>query len=137
MHGGWGLTLLQRSGWCILQPQLPEQLQQYVFITLISEIISKQDINPFIKNFGTVVGIHSVGVVWVSASQRIPLSVLVRNPHKVLDEISYKIGRRQRKARSQNSQQIGVSDSQGKLTVRERWLLKQGVGTCEPRSQVS
>ena len=52
-------------------------------------------------------------------------------------KISYETGRRRGKARSQGSQQIGVSDSQGKARVRERWLLKWGVGICEPKSQVN
>ena len=51
--------------------------------------------------------------MWVSANQRIPLSVLARNLHKgLVHEISYETGRRRGKLRSQGSQQIGVSNSQ-------------------------
>ena len=62
--------------------------------------------------------------VWVRASQRIPFSVLARNPKKGLArEISYETGRRRGKAKSQDSQQKkAVNRSWGKVTVRKRWL---------------
>ena len=74
--------------------------------------------------------------VWVSASQRIPSSVLVRNPHKWLSrEISYETWRRQGKARSQGSQQKrAVNRSWGKVTVRERQLLSKELGPEEPET---
>ena len=74
--------------------------------------------------------------VWVSARQRISLSVLVRNPHKVLvREISYETGRRRENAMSQSSQQKRVvSDSLGKATVRERWLLSEELGPVDPEA---
>ena len=84
---------------------------------------------------GMMVGIRSVGVGDCQSEDHF---VLARNPHKGLArEISYETGRRRGKTRSQSSQQIGVSDSQGKATVRERRLLKRGFGTCGSRSQVS
>ena len=69
----------------------------------------------------------------MSASQRIPLSVLARNSHKGLSrEISSETGRRRGKARSQGSQQKrGVSDSQKKETVREKQLLKEKLGPVD------
>ena len=73
--------------------------------------------------------------VWVSASQSIPLSVFARNPHKGLArEISYEIGRRRGKARSQSIEQRRVSDRQGKVTVRERQLLKKELGLVGPEA---
>ena len=63
--------------------------------------------------------------MWLSAIQRISLSVLERNPRKWLArENSYET-RRLGKARSQGSEQRGVSASQGKATVRGRQLLKE------------
>ena len=49
---------------------------------------------------------HSFIWVWVCTSQRIPLSVLARNPHKGrAHEITYETGRRRGKARSQGRKQ--------------------------------
>ena len=63
------------------------------------------------------------------------MSVLARNPHKWLArEISYETGRRRRKARSQSREQRGVSDRQGKATVRERPLLKEKLGLVDPEA---
>ena len=86
-----------------------------------------------------MVGIHSVGVgvgvVLVCTSQRIPLSVLARNPDKVLArEISCETGKRQGKARSQSSEQRRVSDSRERATVRKRQLLKEELGLVEPEA---
>ena len=71
--------------------------------------------------------------VWVNASQRIPLSVLVRNQHKGLaHEISHETGRRRGKARSKDSQQKkAVNWSRGKVTVRERRPLSEELGPVE------
>ena len=76
--------------------------------------------------------------MWVSASQRIPLSALARNAQKVLAcEISYETGKRWEKARFQSNQQnIGVSDSQGKATVRERELLKEQLAPEVPEAEL-
>ena len=69
----------------------------------------------------------------MSTSQRIPLSVLTRNPHKGLArETSYEAGRRRGKVRSQNSEKRGVSDGQGKATIRERPLLMENFGLVDP-----
>ena len=83
-------------------------------------------------------GYHSFLWVWawVSASQRIPSSRLVRNPHKGLAcEISYETGRRRGKARSPGSQQKrGVSDSLERAIVRERQQLKEELGLVDPEA---
>ena len=74
---------------------------------------------------------HSFLLVWVRASQKIPLSVLARNTHKGLArEISYETGRRRGKAKSQSSQQQsteeGSQQKSGKAAVREgRWLSEE------------
>ena len=72
--------------------------------------------------------------VWVKASQWILLSALAWNSHIGLArEISYEIGRRRGKARFQSNQQKrGISDSRGKVTVRERQLLKEELGLEDP-----
>ena len=58
------------------------------------------------------------------------------HPHKGhARKISYETGRRQGKARSQSSEQIAVSDSQGKATVRERRLLKEELGPGYPEAR--
>ena len=81
--------------------------------------------------------VHSFLWVWVSASQRSPLSVLVRNPHRrFVRKISYETGRRRGKARSQGSQQKrAVSDSRGKVTFRERRLLSEELGPVDPEAE--
>ena len=77
--------------------------------------------------------------VWVSANQKIPLSVLARNPYKGFErEISLETGRRRGKVRSQgrteessqqkwteegSQQERAVNRSRGKPMVRERRLL--------------
>ena len=61
--------------------------------------------------------------VWVSASQRILLSVLAWNPHKGLTrEISYETGRRREKARSPGSQQKKVVSDGKRKEAAERWV---------------
>ena len=84
--------------------------------------------------------------LWMSASQKIPLSGLAQNLDKGLArEISYETGRRRGKARSQSCQQkIWVSDSQGKAMIKERgdcwrrcwdqWTEKPGQPTREDES---
>ena len=80
---------------------------------------------------------HDVGhlflCVWVSASQKIPSSVLVRNPNKgLVREIFCETGRKRGKARTQGNQQKSErGDGQGGV------VAKRGAGTCGLRSQVS
>ena len=70
--------------------------------------------------------------LWMSASQRIPLSALARNWQEGLArEISYETGRRPGKARSEIREQRGVNDSQGKATVREKQLLEEELGPVD------
>ena len=69
---------------------------------------------------GTIVVIRFVG----ERQSENSFVYFARNPHKGLAHIiSYETERRRGKARSQSSEQIGVSDSQGKATVREREVL--------------
>ena len=90
--------------------------------------------------------------VWVSASQKIPLSVLARNTHKgIAREISHETGRRRGKPRSQSrteqsrteqgsQQERAVDRSLGKPMVRERRLLgpvEQKAGLSNVRGWVS
>ena len=74
--------------------------------------------------------------VWVVANQRMTLSVLARKPHKRLArEISNETGRRREKSKvSSGQQKRGVSDSQGKATVRGRQLLKEELGLVDPEA---
>ena len=59
--------------------------------------------------------------VWVSASQRIPSSVLARNPHKGRAfEITYETGRRRVKATSQGSEQKKAVSRRGQSTKVKR-----------------
>ena len=76
-------------------------------------------------------------LVWVSASQRIPLFALKRNPHKgVAREISCETGRRRRKARSQTSEQKkAVNRSRGKATVRERRLISEQLAPVDSEAR--
>ena len=72
--------------------------------------------------------------VWVSSSQRIPLSDLARNPHKELvREISCKTGRRRGKASPRvvniRMQAAGESSQQ---KSRERRLLSKELGPADP-----
>ena len=61
---------------------------------------------------------HSFLWVWVSASKRIPLSVLAQNPHKRLGHnISYETRSQHGKAKSQSSQQKSEEGNSQK-----RWL---------------
>ena len=79
---------------------------------------------------------HSFLWVWVSASQRIPLFVLARNPHKgPTRKISFETGRRQGKVRSLGSQQKrAVNGSWRKVMVRERGLLSEKLGPVDPEA---
>ena len=78
-------------------------------------------------------GWHSFLWLWVSASQRIALSVLVQNPHKELAcAISNEPGRRQGKTKSQGSQQKPEkSNSQRKAAA------EQGTRICGPKGRVT
>ena len=72
--------------------------------------------------------------VWVSASQRIPLSALARNPHKGLArKISNETGRRQEKVRSQGSQEELAAVRERRRS--EKGSRQRGAGTCGLRSQ--
>ena len=80
--------------------------------------------------------------VWVSASQKISLSVLTRNPHKGLaHEISYETGRRRRKAKSKKEaeqssrqkrivkrreQELGPVDLEAGLAYVRGWVSVPG-----------
>ena len=81
-------------------------------------------------------GVHSFLWVWVSASQRIPLSVLARNPHEgLVCEISCETGRRRGQGRSQGSRQKkAVRDSRRKATVWERQLVSEELGPVDPEA---
>ena len=87
---------------------------------------------------------HSFLWVWVSASQKIPLSVLARNPHKGLaHKISHETKRGQvkespRVKRSQNTEETraenGEADSREKETEQTSRQKRAGTRTCGLRS---
>ena len=74
-------------------------------------------------------GLHSF--LWVSTTQRIPLSVLARIPHKWLSwKITFKTGRRREKARFQNRRKELA-------TVGERRLLSEELGLVDPEARLA
>ena len=85
-----------------------------------------------VEECGTIVGIRSVGV-----GERQLEDSFVGFGAKPTQRACARDFLRVRKKTRKGSQQIVVSDSQGKATAREKQLLKWGVGTYGPRSQVS
>ena len=74
--------------------------------------------------------------------QRIPLSVLARNPHKgLVREISHQIGEKTREGKvpelsteERSQQKRAVNRSRGKATVRERRMLSEELGPVDPET---
>ena len=104
-----------------------------------------QDRNSFVARCGEVAFISLCVCMWVSASQRIPLFALARNPHKGLArEISYETGRRGGKARSQRVNRTKTLVTVGERRRSERsgcwrrswvqWTQKPGQPTQEDES---
>ena len=80
--------------------------------------------------------------MWVSASQKIPLSVLAQNLHKGLArEISYEIGKGRGKEGPEQSRERSRTDqlteqsSQGKPIVKRRKVTARTCGQHERMSQ--